>query len=647
MSPSDDDELRALRAEVERLKARQDELERRLSVWEARPRPPAGPAVPQKEVAARSARPQPVFETRFGLTLLNRIGVVTLILGAAFFFKYAVENEWIGPGARVASGLVAAMAALWFGELQKARNQRLFGNGITGLGIALLFVSFYAGYAYQIFGPAPAFVLMLVAASVAVVLALRYESVVVAVFGLLGGYLTPLLIKPSDVTLDVYVTVLSAAALWLSRRKRWRSLEVFALAFTVVLYATTIFHARFDRALASIFLLVFAVLFIAARTVPVRDAAHGLAMLALVRLWGEAPTVYLLSTLALAAADLCISIRLASGSLPAVSLAAYWIAFVLWSPRPSGPAFAAATLVFLMYLAWTALRQANPFVIGLNGIAYYAGAYVLLAPEHRNWIGLFGLALAGAHFLLARALQRAGAATTVLALGIAAGLFTVAIPIQFSGFEITVAWAAEAAALAWTGALLKDHRAIVASWIVLFLAFLRLALADAWMYPEPRAYAAVINARFLSFTAVALSCWAVSKWTVARSAVLVVYIGGHVVLLWGCALEVLGWAARVAIPANRASLAAASMSILMAVYALALIAAGVAAASTINRALGLILIGAVIVKLYAYDVWLLRTLYRTTAFIALGALLVASSYIYSRYRDRIEEWWRDGAKTDN
>jgi uncharacterized membrane protein len=124
-----------------------------------------------------------------------------------------------------------------------------------------------------------------------------------------------------------------------------------------------------------------------------------------------------------------------------------------------------------------------------------------------------------------------------------------------------------------------------------------------------------------------------------------VYTGSHVVLLWGCALEVLGWAARVAIPANQASLAAASMSILMAVYALVLITAGVSTASAINRALGLILIGAVIVKLYAYDVWLLRTLYRTTAFIALGALLVASSYVYSRYRDRIEEWWREHAKT--
>jgi uncharacterized membrane protein len=183
------------------------------------------------------------------------------------------------------------------------------------------------------------------------------------------------------------------------------------------------------------------------------------------------------------------------------------------------------------------------------------------------------------------------------------------------------------------------------SWAILLLAFLRLALADAWMYADPRGYGAVINARFLSFVGVALAAWAVSRWALSRASAVFVYAAGHLALLWGFSLEALGWAARVAAPANRSSLVAASISILLAVYALALIAAGVLAASALNRALGLILIGAVVVKLYCYDVWLLRTLYRTTAFIALGALLVASSYIYSRYRDRIEEWWRERAKT--
>lgn len=141
MSLSDDDEVRELRIEIERLKARLAEIEPRVAAVEARTAA-ARAATPHQKAAARREPRKAAFETRFGLTLLNRIGVITLILGAAFFFKYAVENEWVGPGARVALGLAAALAALWFGDCQRRRDERLFGNGVTGLGGALLFVSF-------------------------------------------------------------------------------------------------------------------------------------------------------------------------------------------------------------------------------------------------------------------------------------------------------------------------------------------------------------------------------------------------------------------------------------------------------------------------------------------------------------------------
>ena len=38
---------------------------------------------------------------------VNRIGVITLVLGVAFFFKYAVDNRWIGETGRVVLGILA------------------------------------------------------------------------------------------------------------------------------------------------------------------------------------------------------------------------------------------------------------------------------------------------------------------------------------------------------------------------------------------------------------------------------------------------------------------------------------------------------------------------------------------------------------
>jgi uncharacterized membrane protein len=68
----------------------------------------------------------------------------------------------------------------------------------------------------------------------------------------------------------------------------------------------------------------------------------------------------------------------------------------------------------------------------------------------------------------------------------------------------------------------------------------------------------------------------------------------------------------------------------------------VATGTAANRLAGLILFGVIILKLYFYDVWLLDRFYRVLAFLALGGLLVAGSYIYSRYRERISALWRAG-----
>jgi uncharacterized membrane protein len=83
-----------------------------------------------------------------------------------------------------------------------------------------------------------------------------------------------------------------------------------------------------------------------------------------------------------------------------------------------------------------------------------------------------------------------------------------------------------------------------------------------------------------------------------------------------------------------------SISVLVAAYAVVLVAAGVVQRSAPTRVLGVALIGLVVLKLYLYDVWLLSLFYRMAAFAVLGALLLLMSYFYSRFRRSVETWWR-------
>jgi uncharacterized membrane protein len=280
-------------------------------------------------------------------------------------------------------------------------------------------------------------------------------------------------------------------------------------------------------------------------------------------------------------------------------------------------------------------------------VAYYSAAYDLLTLEYRAYLGLFTVALAGLHIALAAEMWRRSAREArdtrpvLLTLGIAVALLTLAAPIQFTAYRITIGWAAEAAALTWIGRRAQNQRLVAAAACVFALVLLRLWLIDSWMYPQPTVYSLLSNARFFAFFVAAGSLWASAYWTRSGTPAITGYVAGHVVLLWGLMLEVTGWAQRTADPQNVANLKSTAISILMAVYALLLISAGVASRTFINRVLGLGLIGLVVIKLYIYDVWLLVRIYRIVAFAALGALLLITSYLYSRYREKIEALWRE------
>ncbi len=75
-----------------------------------------------------------------------------------------------------------------------------------------------------------------------------------------------------------------------------------------------------------------------------------------------------------------------------------------------------------------------------------------------------------------------------------------------------------------------------------------------------------------------------------------------------------------------------------AVYGLALVISGVLWRFPLNRLLGLGLLAIVVAKLYLADVWSMERLHRILAFGALGVLLLTTSFFYSRFRSKIEDW---------
>ncbi|MCX5905530.1 MAG: DUF2339 domain-containing protein, partial [Proteobacteria bacterium] len=78
-----------------------------------------------------------------------------------------------------------------------------------------------------------------------------------------------------------------------------------------------------------------------------------------------------------------------------------------------------------------------------------------------------------------------------------------------------------------------------------------------------------------------------------------------------------------------------SLSVLWALYASLLTGAGIIKRLRGARILGILLLGATVLKVFFVDLSELETFYRIISFIVLGLLLLAVSYGYNRFKNII------------
>ncbi len=173
---------------------------------------------------------------------LNKLGALSLIVGAAVVFKYAVDSGWIGPTGRVALGLLLGAALIAGGEVYARRDWQRFASGLVAAGDGLLFVAVYFGQQqYEVIPAGLAFALYVVVTAAVAAQSLRYDAQALAVWGLLGGYLAPALASTGSgnfVFLSSYLLVLNAGVFALAYSRSWQALKWMAFSLTALYTAT-------------------------------------------------------------------------------------------------------------------------------------------------------------------------------------------------------------------------------------------------------------------------------------------------------------------------------------------------------------------------------------------------------------------------
>jgi uncharacterized membrane protein len=167
-----------------------------------------------------------------------RIGIIILFFGVAFLLKYVADRNLLPIGLRlfaVGTGAAIMLVIGWRLRLKRMTYAVLIQGGAVGI---MYLTVFAAAKVYTVLTLDLAFVMMVVLVTLTGILALSQEARSLAIFGIVGGFLAPILMSTgqgSHVVLFSYYAFLNAGILGLAWYRSWRVLNLVGFGFTFVI----------------------------------------------------------------------------------------------------------------------------------------------------------------------------------------------------------------------------------------------------------------------------------------------------------------------------------------------------------------------------------------------------------------------------
>lgn len=206
------------------------------------------PPIPATASAPEPRHPTPpprqiTLEQFMGAKLFAWVGGLALFLGIIFFVKLSIERGWISPELRTAMGFVVGVGLVAGGVVMRRQVRYLtLAHTLSATGIVILYGVTFAAHSLWRIPPLDhslvAFGVMALITAAAFLLAVRMDAQVVAVLGMLGGFLTPILCstgRDQPLGLFVYIALLDIGVLAVAKHKRWLHLTTLAAAATILM----------------------------------------------------------------------------------------------------------------------------------------------------------------------------------------------------------------------------------------------------------------------------------------------------------------------------------------------------------------------------------------------------------------------------
>jgi uncharacterized membrane protein len=164
-----------------------------------------------------------------------KVGVILSLLGVGFLVKEGIDRELLPVELRLVLVALFGIGLLVLGWRLRTR-QRTYALSAQGGGIGVLYLTIYASFGlYHLLPAALAFALLVGVTAAAAVLAVLQDARALAMLGVLGGFLAPVLISTGSnnhVALFSYYALLNLGIVGIAWFKSWRMLNVLGFVFT-------------------------------------------------------------------------------------------------------------------------------------------------------------------------------------------------------------------------------------------------------------------------------------------------------------------------------------------------------------------------------------------------------------------------------
>ncbi|MDO8629437.1 MAG: DUF2339 domain-containing protein [Phycisphaerales bacterium] len=543
----------------------------------------AGPTFAPFAKAQEYVKVDHLDEIKLGQKWLLIVGIVVMVLGVGYFLKYAFDQNWIGPTGRVGMAYTGGLACLGLGEMFRRRGLAVFGLYLIGGGIAVLYFSGYAAFqVYHLIDQPVAFALMVAVTALSGALSIVRNVMWLAVLGIIGGFLTPVVLSTrvdNQIALMTYMVVLNAGILAIAVNKRWGLLNGLGFAATWLLFLSW-YAAHYE-------------------------------------------------------------------STKFVPTAAFLNVFFL----------AYAIVPFAYYFVHRDSAPDPGFVLTvLNAMIAFGLSFVMIREfASTRAVGIVSVAYAAVYGVMAAYLRRRNPRSTdafVLLAAMTALFLIVTVPLLFARHWITVFWAVQAAVLVWAAVRLADERLLHAGAGLLFVAVFKflcwdlvslfdLTLPDLYFR---RGYEVLAAERWIAAGMVLAATFAAGtalsrQSNQPRRLPSASFSGRLLYSVFGCFLFVIlnveasAWFHEFARPARFAAI-----SVLWALFAIVLMLLGFGKGIAALRRCSLALFAVTLAKVFLSDMSDVSTPYRIVSFLVLGLMLIGASYLYHRFRSRIDEF---------